>query len=77
MGEAMRVASLVGMLLIILGIVSLAFQGIHYTTHKELAQVDRLHVNTEEHKTISLPPVLGGLALAGGVVLLLVSKKEL
>jgi len=73
----MKFVSLAGILLIILGVLSLAYQGIHYTTHKQVVQVGHFHATKEEHKTIPLPPILGGSALAGGVVLLLVSKKEL
>jgi hypothetical protein len=73
----MKLASLMGIILIVLGIVSLAYQGISYTTHKQVAQVGSLHATKEEHKTIPIPPIVGGLALAGGIVLLVVSKKEL
>lgn len=72
----MRLAPLTGIVLIVLGIVSLAYEGITYTTHKQVAQVGPFHATKEEHKTISLPPVIGGVALAGGIVLLLVSKRE-
>jgi len=73
----MKLASLMGIILIVLGIVSLAYQGISYTTHKQVVQVGSLHATKEEHKTIPIPPIVGGLALAGGIVLLVVSKKEL
>jgi hypothetical protein len=66
----MRPAVLVGILLIVLGIVSLAYQGITYTTHKKVLNLGPLQATTTEHKTIPLPPILGGLALLGGVVLL-------
>jgi hypothetical protein len=71
----MKAASMVGILLIVLGIISLAYQGITYTTHKKVLDLGPLQATTEEHKTIPLPPVLGGLALLGGVVLLVTSTK--
>jgi hypothetical protein len=71
----MKAASIVGILLIVLGIISLAYQGISYTTHKKVLDVGPLQATTEEHRTIPLPPVLGGLALLGGVVLLATGKK--
>ncbi|HET9401328.1 MAG TPA: hypothetical protein VFO34_10280 [Candidatus Acidoferrales bacterium] len=72
----MKPATIVGILLVILGVIALAYQGITYTTHKDVVDVGPIHATKTEHKTIPLPPVLGGLALAGGVVLLLVGNKS-
>lgn len=72
----MKTASLVGVALIILGIVSLAYQGITYTTHKKVLDIGPLQATTEEHKTIPLPPLLGGLALVGGVALLFAGQRN-
>jgi len=71
----MKAAPLVGIILIVLGVISLAYQGITYTTHKKVLDVGPLQATTEEHKTIPLPPILGGLALLGGVALLATSRK--
>ena len=72
----MKTASVVGILLIVLGIVSLAYQGITYTTHKKVLDVGPIHATEEQHKTIPLPPILGGLALIGGVALLFAGQRE-
>jgi hypothetical protein len=71
----MKTAPLVGIILIVLGVISLAYQGITYTTHKKVLDVGPFQATTEQHKTIPLPPILGGLALLGGVVLLASSRK--
>jgi hypothetical protein len=71
----MKIAPLVGVILIVLGVVSLAYQGITYTTHKKVLDIGPLQATTEEHKTIPLPPILGGGALVGGVVLLLAGRR--
>jgi len=71
----MRAAPLVGVILIVLGVVSLAYQGITYTTHKKVLDIGALQATTEEHKTIPLPPILGGVALLGGVVLILAGRR--
>lgn len=60
----------VGIALIILGIVALVFQGITYTTHKDVVDVGPIHATAEHKKTIPLPPILGGISLVGGIVLL-------
>ena len=72
----MKTLPLVGIILIILGIVSFAYQGISYTTHKKIVDIGPLQASTTEHKTIPLPPILGGLALVGGIVLLVAGRKD-
>ena len=72
----MKPAVLVGILLIVLGVVALAYQGISYTTQKRVLDVGPIHATKEEHKTIPLPPLLGGIALVGGIALLMVGSKK-
>jgi uncharacterized membrane protein len=72
----MKTATVVGIILIILGIVSLAYQGITYKTEKKVVDIGPIEATKTEHKTIPLPPVLGGIALVGGILLVLVGKKE-
>src|ERR1039457_6831137 len=63
----MKTAAIAGIALIILGVISLAYQGITYTTHKKVLDIGPLQATTEEQKTIPLPPILGGIALVGGI----------
>jgi len=67
----MKVKSLmfVGVALILLGILALSYQGITYTTREKVLEVGPLQATAEKEKTIPLPPILGGLALVGGFVL--------
>jgi hypothetical protein len=71
----MKTAALIGVILIVLGIVSLAYQGITYTTHKKVLDIGPIQATEEQHKTIPLPPILGALALIGGVVLVVAGRK--
>jgi len=57
-------------------VVSLAYQGITYTTREKVLEVGPIKATAEKEKTIPLPPILGGLALAGGVVLLAVGARR-
>jgi hypothetical protein len=75
-GDFMKTAPLIGVILIVLGVISLAYQGITYTTHKKVLDIGPLQATEEQHKTIPLPPVLGGIALIGGVALLILGRKE-
>ena len=72
----MKPISWVGILLIVLGAVVLAYQGINYTRRKKVLDVGSVHLTTETHERIPLPPILGGLGLAGGVVLLVMGARN-
>jgi uncharacterized membrane protein len=72
----MKTATLVGIILIVLGVVALAYQGITYTSREKVFDIGPLHAEKETRKTIPLPPVLGGLALTGGIVLLVVGARK-
>lgn len=72
----MKPALLVAIALIIIGIVSLAYQGITYKTRDKTVDFGPLQVTTEQTHSIPLPPILGAFALAGGVVLLIVNNKK-
>ena len=65
----MKPMTWVGILLIVLGALVLAYQGINYTREKKVLDVGSVHLTTETHERIPIPPILGGLALVGGVVL--------
>lgn len=75
-GDKMRGTSIAGILLIVLGVIGLAYQGITYTTHKKVLDVGPIQATKEEHKTIPLPPLVGGAALIGGIALLLAGGKN-
>ena len=68
----MKPISWAGIVLIILGALILTYQGINYTRQKTVLDVGSVHLTTQTHERIPLPPILGGLALVGGVVLLVV-----
>jgi hypothetical protein len=72
----MKTLPVIGLILIVLGIISFAYQGINYTTHKKIVDIGPIQASTTEHKTIPLPPILGGLALVGGIVLLVAGRNE-
>jgi len=67
---------ILGILLIILGIVAFAYQGITYTSREKVIDVGSVEVTANKTNTIPLPPIVGGIALVGGIVLLLVGSKK-
>ncbi|HEU5194144.1 MAG TPA: DUF3185 domain-containing protein [Methylomirabilota bacterium] len=72
----MKAATIVGIILIIIGIVALAYQGITYTTKDKVVDLGPLKVEAKREKTIPLPPIVGVAALIGGVVLVAVSARR-
>ncbi len=72
----MKPIILAGILLIVLGGLALAYQGFTYTHRENVMDVGPMHVTREDHDRVSIPPILGGLALVGGIVLLVVGAKK-
>jgi hypothetical protein len=73
---AMNVITAIGIGLIVIGVVALIYQGITYTIREKVLEVGPVEVTTERRSTIPLPPILGGLALAGGIVLVVVGTRR-
>jgi len=65
-----------GVALIVLGIVAFAYQGITYTSREKIIDIGPFQATADTQKTIPLSPLLGGLALAGGIVLVVVGAKK-
>jgi hypothetical protein len=65
-----------GIVLVVLGALALAYQGINYTRRKDVVDLGSIHVTTETQERIPLPPVLGGLAVAGGIALLVIGARK-
>ena len=72
----MKTNTVIAIILIIVGIVAFAYQGITYTSKEKVVDLGPLHVTANKTNTIPLPPIVGGITLVGGIVLLLVGKKK-
>jgi uncharacterized membrane protein len=72
----MKPLTIVGIILIVLGVIALAYQGITYTSREKVVDLGPLKVEAKKEKTIPLPPVLGGVAVAAGVVLLIAGARS-
>ncbi|HKN23860.1 MAG TPA: hypothetical protein VJX72_03360 [Candidatus Acidoferrum sp.] len=66
----------IGILLIVLGGLALAYQGFTYTHREKVLDVGPIHATADKQDHVSIPPLLGGLALVGGVVLLVIGAKK-
>ena len=72
----MKPTILIGILLIVLGGLALAYQGFTYTHREKVLDVGPIHATADEQHHVSIPPMLGGLALVGGLVLVFVGAKK-
>ncbi len=72
----MKPLSMAGIILIVLGGLALAYQGFTYTHQEKVLDIGPIHATAEKHERISIPPILGGLALVGGVILLVAGTRK-
>jgi len=72
----MRSTTLIAIMLIALGIVAFGYQGITYTTKEKVVDLGALQVTAETKKTLPLPPIVGAIALVGGIALLIMGQKK-
>ena len=67
--------TVLGLILVALGLFALAYQGLTYTTQKKVVDIGPIQATKEQHHTIPLPPILGALALVGGIVVVISGRR--
>lgn len=72
----MKPKHVIAIILIALGIVAFVYQGITYTTREKVVDLGPIQMTAEKTKTIPLPPIVGAIALIGGIVLLVVGSRK-
>jgi uncharacterized membrane protein len=72
----MKPAGIVGIILIVIGIVSLAYGGFTYTKREKVLDIGPIQATAEKQETVPFPPILGGLCLVGGIVLVVVGGRK-
>lgn len=70
----MNTKTIIAVVLIVLGLVVLAYSGISFTTPGKAVEFLGVHIQTTESHFI--PPVVGALALVGGIVLLVIKPQR-
>jgi hypothetical protein len=68
--------SLMGIVLVVLGVIALAYQGFTYTVPKKAADIGPIHVTKDEKHTVPLPPIIGALCLIGGIAVLVMGREK-
>ncbi len=72
----MKPTAMLGLVLVVLGVAALAYQGFTYTTRDTVLDVGPLHATTEHQNNVALPPIIGGAVVIGGVALLIVGMRK-
>ena len=72
----MKTATIVGLLLIVLGVIGFAVGGVSFTHEKQDAKIGPLEINHEQTNTIPIPPILSALSLVGGIGLVVVGARS-
>jgi hypothetical protein len=71
----MKVGTLVGLILVLLGVIGVAYGGITYTRRREVARVGPLQVTAREDRTIPISPIVGGVAIIAGAALIIAVRR--
>ena len=72
----MKNGMIIGIMLIVLGVIALAYQGFTYTTREKIVDIGPIHASAEKEHTVPLPPILGIAAIVGGVVIVVVGSRK-
>jgi len=72
----MKLITLVGILLTVIGVISLIYQGVPFTTREKVIEFGPLQAYREKNKTIPLRPIIGVLAIAGVILLIVAGVRK-
>jgi hypothetical protein len=72
----MKTNTILGIILILAGIAAFAYRGITYTAREKVVDLGPMHMTAERTRTLPLPPIVGAIALVGGIVLLVTGSKK-
>lgn len=72
----MKPATIIGIILIVLGIVGFAVGGVSFTHQKKVIDMGPVQVSHQEKETYPISPILSTIALAAGVVLVVVGARR-
>jgi uncharacterized membrane protein HdeD (DUF308 family) len=72
----MKQSVLVGIVMIVAGVIALAYQGYTYTTREKVVDIGPIEVHADRERSVPIPPIVGGALLIGGVVLVVAGNKK-
>jgi hypothetical protein len=72
----MKSTTILGLVLAVLGVLALVYQGFSYTRERNVIDIGPIHATADTREHVPLPPIVGGVALAAGVLLLVMGARQ-
>ena len=72
----MKMVTLLGIVLVVLGVAALMYQGFTYTSRETVIDIGPIKATADRQKTVPLPPILGIAAVAGGIALMFAGSRK-
>jgi len=72
----MKIYTLAGIVLVVAGVAALGYQGLTYTTREKVVDLGPIQMTAERTHSLPLPPIVGGVALVGGIALIFIGNKK-
>jgi len=72
----MKSITMLGILLAVVGVLALVYQGFSYTRQEKVLDIGPIHATADTREHVPLPPIVGGLALVSGAILLVMGAKQ-
>ena len=72
----MKPGTIIGIILVVIGVTGFALGGFSFTKKEKVVDLGPIEATADDKKTVPIPPLLAGLALAGGVVLVIASARK-
>jgi hypothetical protein len=71
-----NIMTIIGIILIVLGVVGLIYGGITYTSSKDVVNMGSVHLQVDQKKQIPLSPIAGTISVAIGVILIIIGRRR-
>jgi uncharacterized membrane protein HdeD (DUF308 family) len=72
----MKPVAILGVVLIVLGLAALAYQGITYTSREKVLDLGPLQATADRQRTVPLPPIVGIVAVVAGVAMIIAGGRK-
>ena len=72
----MKTFTLLGIVLVVLGVAALVYQGFTYTSRETVIDIGPITATADRQRTVPLPPILGIVAIAGGIALMFAGSRK-